>query len=85
MKFNVVRQSNKPCPDCHGDMRTATFVNNEVEVVKQWTCPHCYYRETKVNKAATKRYREENPNIKPTPMPTGNEGTTNENGSDQNT
>jgi hypothetical protein len=50
-------------------MRVVNFVNNEVEVVRQYTCPHCHYRDTKVNLAATKRYRKEHPDVKPTPIP----------------
>lgn len=58
-KLFEVRQSQKLCPDCRKEnMRVVDTTTLEEEVVKQWTCPGCHFRITKVNVAATKRYRE---------------------------
>jgi hypothetical protein len=64
MKLDEPKQSNKPCPECQTNMRVKTTTNLQYEVVKVHTCPACHHRISKVNVAATIRYREEH-GIKP--------------------
>jgi C4-type Zn-finger protein len=60
MKLNNPTTTPKCCPECNTNYRVKNTVNMNNEVVKVWTCNNCYFRETKVNLTATKRWRIEN-------------------------
>ena len=55
MKLNDPKTTGKCCPECKTNFRVKTSTNMDNEIIKVWTCPHCFFRITKVNVAATKR------------------------------